>query len=248
MLKGVVFTVLAILTFLYGGLIRKVGSGTRFCRTWYYISAAFLLFGVLYIFGLDRYIPAFIFTVIRICLLVISVLVALLLAVILTGFGTRKAKDLDYIIVLGSQVKEDGPSRVLMYRLDAAADCLAEDPYVRCIVTGGQGYNEPFTEAEGMERYLIEKGIPAERIIKEDRATTTYENLLFSEAFLDKEKDAIGILTNNFHLRRSLCIARKLGYRNIRGIGAYSTPLFLPNNILREIMAFFLDILRGHII
>jgi Uncharacterized conserved protein len=38
-----------------------------------------------------------------------------------------------------------------------------------------------------MERYLVEKGIPIEKIIKEEKATSTYENLL---TMIMKEGDA----------------------------------------------------------
>ena len=50
---------------------------------------------------------------------------------------------LDYIIVLGAQVRKDGPSPVLKYRLDKAVEYLNENPDTVCIVSGGQGSNEP---------------------------------------------------------------------------------------------------------
>lgn len=68
--------------------------------------------------------------------------------------------NLDYVIVLGTQIHESGPSIVLKYRLDAAVLYLNENPGTICIVSGGQGKNEPYSEAEGMAKYLIEKGIP----------------------------------------------------------------------------------------
>ena len=72
----------------------------------------------------------------------------------------------DYLIVLGAQVRETGPSVVLQYRLDEAAAYLEENPDTCCIVSGGQGANEPFPEAEGMRRYLEEKGIAPEGVME----------------------------------------------------------------------------------
>ena len=74
-------------------------------------------------------------------------------------FSAKGNQNLDYIIVLGAQVREDGPSAVPKYRLDAAIDYLNENPNTVCIVSGGQGANEPFSEAKGMAEYLLDKGI-----------------------------------------------------------------------------------------
>ena len=64
-------------------------------------------------------------------------------------------KNLDYIIVLGAQVKESGPSVVLRYRLDRAVSYLKENDNTLVIVSGGQGANEKATEASVMKEYLV---------------------------------------------------------------------------------------------
>jgi len=53
---------------------------------------------------------------------------------------------------------------VLRYRLDEAYRYLKDDPETICIVSGGQGYNEPCQEAEVMKKYLEDKGIDSSRI------------------------------------------------------------------------------------
>ncbi len=242
MLKGTVLILLSLVSFMYGGLIKKAGSGTRFYRTWYYIFLCFLFFGIIFVTGIDRYIPGAVFKVLAVLMVAVIILIY-----ILSGIRGNERKALDVLVVLGSQIREDGPSKSLLFRLQEAERYLKENPQTLCIVTGGQGYNEPITEAEGMKKYLVENGIREDRIIMEDRATTTYENLLFSSAFLDRKNDHVGIVTNNFHIKRSICIARKLGYSHVCGIAGYSMPSFLPNNLLREVLAFGLDILRGHI-
>ena len=247
MLKGTVLILLSIVSYMYGGLIKKAGSGTRFYRTWYYISLCLLFFGIIFITGIDRYIPGAVFKVLTVLIVCGALVAVIILIYILSGIKGSERKGLDALVVLGSQIREDGPSKSLLFRLQEADRYLKENPQTLCIVTGGQGYNEPITEAEGMKSYLVENGIGEDRIIMEDRATTTYENLLFSSAFLDRKNDHVGIVTNNFHIKRSICIARKLGYSHVCGIAGYSMPSFLPNNLLREVLAFGLDILRGHI-
>ncbi len=118
---------------------------------------------------------------------------------------------LDYIIVLGAQVRKDGPSPVLKYRLDKAVEYLNENPDTVCIVSGGQGSNEPWSEAEGMARYLQEKGIDTARILPEDKSQTTEQNITNSKMLM-KEGASVGIVTNNFHVFRALQIAKSTDF------------------------------------
>lgn len=120
-------------------------------------------------------------------------------------------RGLDYIIVLGAQVRKDGPSPVLKYRLDKAVEYLNENPDTVCIVSGGQGSNEPWTEAEGMAQYLQEKGIDTARILTEDQSQTTEQNITNSKMLM-KEGASVGIVTNNFHVFRALQIAKSTDF------------------------------------
>lgn len=125
--------------------------------------------------------------------------------------------------------EKDGPSPVLKYRLDKAVEYLNENPDTVCIVSGGQGSNEPWSEAEGMARYLQEKGIDTARILTEDQSQTTGQNITNSKKLM-KEGASVGIVTNNFHVFRALQIAKKYGLSDVCGIAADSTP-----NICRTI-------------
>ena len=118
-----------------------------------------------------------------------------------------------YLIVLGAKVKPGGiPSLSLQYRLDAALDYLKENPYMKVIVSGGQGPDEEQTEASFMRDYLIANGIEKSRIMTEEQSTSTYENLYYSVALLPKTERAVTIVSNDFHLRRATYIANELGY------------------------------------
>jgi uncharacterized SAM-binding protein YcdF (DUF218 family) len=153
----------------------------------------------------------------------------------------RADPGMDYIIVLGAQVKEDGPSVVLKYRLDAAYDYMTENPDTMCIVSGGQGVNEPFSEAEGMKEYLLKNGIDRSRIILEDKSTSTAENFKYSKVLLKQPYDSVGIVTNNFHMFRAIHIAKAQGLKNVCGIAAPSNTIYLPNNVLRECLGILKD-------
>lgn len=163
------------------------------------------------------------------------------------GFGATPSPGADYCIILGAQWKESGPSYVLQKRLDAALDYLNRNEGTMVIVSGGQGGNEPISEAEGMKEYLMNAGIAEERIITEDTSTTTNENLINSSEFLDKENDRVVLVTNNFHVFRACSIARKQGYKHLEGLAAGSYPAMLPNNLLREFLGVIKDSFVGNL-
>ena len=153
----------------------------------------------------------------------------------------------DYCLILGAQIRQNGPSIVLKRRLDIAIDYLKKNPDTKVIVSGGQGANEPMTEAQGMAEYLVEHGIKESRILKEDKSRNTSENLSFSSAYLDKEQDEGVIVTNSFHVFRALHIAKKKGYQKVYGLAATSYLPTLPNNLLRECLGVWKDALVGNL-
>ncbi len=224
-----------------------VRSGTRFYMVWYFLSMLFVGLSACFFFRVWDTMPT---TFVKVISIVIGVLVAVLLGTVAVIFlnGRAEDTDCDTIIVLGAQVKQSGPSVVLQFRSDAATDYLKEHPNTRCIVSGGQGRTEPCTEAEAMKSYLVEEGIELGRITLEPRATSTKENIEFSKEFCDYENDRVGIVTNNFHMYRSVMIAKKSGYQNVVRVPAGSIPLYLPNNVLRECLAVWKDLVCGNLI
>lgn len=166
---------------------------------------------------------------------------------IIGQFWSKAPAELDYLIVLGAQMKDTGPSRVLQMRLDAAYEYLLENENTRAVLSGGQGPDESVSEAQGMYDYLISRGISSERLILEDRSTNTHQNLTFSGDHLDKAGDKVGIVTNNFHIFRAKGIARKAGYVSIYGIAARSEAALQVNNMTREFFGIVKDFLVGNL-
>ena len=166
---------------------------------------------------------------------------------ILSQYNAQARDGADYLIVLGAQWKSTGPSEVLRRRLDKAADYLSRNPGTKVIVSGGQGGNEAITEASGMRAYLMDAGIDESRILLEDKSENTYENLVFSGAFLDRGTDNVVVVTNNFHMFRALGIARKQGYTHVEGLAAKSVLGMGPNNLLREFFGVVKDFFVGHL-
>lgn len=161
---------------------------------------------------------------------------------ILTGFGKRPPEGLDWIIVLGAKLNDDGPCRTLRLRLDAAAACLKRNPACACVVSGGQGPDEPASEASAMRLYLMEQGIDRDRILVEDRSSNTRENLALSLALLPEDPGKTAIVTSDFHMSRSLFLARAAGLKEVYGLAAPSVRAYLPFYLLRETLSFVKDL------
>lgn len=244
----ILLALLGVAAIAYGVTVMMLNSGTPFFAVWYLLGALLLLSAIATHAGWWALFPVMVRRVAVVLLVVLLAVFAGTQVLILGQAGSQGEPDLDCIVVLGAQVRPDGsPSGVLRYRLEAACAYLQENPNTRCIVSGGQGPNEPCSEADGMADYLESQGIAPERITREDRSLNTQQNIQNSMAFLDPETDTVGIVTNDFHIFRATRIAQKAGIRHVCGISAYSVPWYQPNNMLREGMGIVKDFLAGNL-
>lgn len=168
-------------------------------------------------------------------------------AKIVFAMKRRCSRQADYVLILGAQVRGRRVTDSLRRRLDAALDYLIRFPDAAVIVSGGQGKGEEISEAAAMECYLVSRGVAEEKIIKEDRSTSTRENMRLSKKYLDAEKDCVAVVTNDFHIFRALLIAEREGYRNLCAIPASSNPVFQVNYLVREFFAVAAMYLPGRI-
>lgn len=115
------------------------------------------------------------------------------------------------MMILGAAVWQNGPSPTLLRRVEHAAEVFHKTPCDLVLPCGGLGRYPP-SEAEAMRELLIARGVPADRIVLEDRSTTTFENLAFAKALLDARGIAdVLIVSDAYHGPRALMVARALG-------------------------------------
>lgn len=142
----------------------------------------------------------------------------------------------DVVVVLGAGVRGKRVSLTLAMRLDTALAYARQSENTVILVTGGQGAGEDITEAQAMQGYLTARGFPQERILLEERASSTQENFRFAQEIIkERGPDAPRILfvTSDFHVFRARRVAQKEGV-DARGLAA-PTPWYMkPNNYLRE--------------
>lgn len=186
---------------------------------------------------LRRKVPLWVTTAVFLCIAAV-----LIFGVVIVSVGATDTVDReeDAIIVLGCGIRGERLSVGLKSRLDCALECYNENPDALIVVSGGQGPQEDITEALAMERYLLAKGVPGVNIIKEEKATSTYENFLFSKQLLDErlgEEYAIAYVTNEYHIYRAGYIAGQVGFTDVNH--AHSTTLWytLVSNTMREMLA-----------
>ena len=145
----------------------------------------------------------------------------------------------EVMVIFGCQVKPEGPSELLRDRLDTALAYLEDHPDMTVVVSGGQGPDEPMSEAQCMYDYLTAHGVDGGRIVLEDRSSSTWENIRYTlELFQNGTVEPTGkilAVSNGFHLSR----IRLLWSREWEGTYTLST-LAAPSSHLPSRLSMYL--------
>ena len=168
-------------------------------------------------------------------------------SLVISGMAAQAPPGLDYMIVLGASVYQDGPSPGLTRRINAVMAVLDQHPDAVIIASGGQGKSEPVSEAQCIRDELVKRGVDPARIVLEDRSTSTLENIAFSRAIIDDDDAKVGIVTNNYHVWRALRLARRAGFRNAYGIASEYTGPTLVHFMAREAVSITVAFLKGNL-
>lgn len=245
-----IFNFLAIICFVYFLIIALyTGLVSKFHLIWLFFSIIFAVLGKVCIWQQNGmiHIPKSILIIsYAVCIFMIVIFVSTEAVIIKHGSSTPKA-DADYMVVLGAQVKGKNPSLPLKYRLEAAQGYLSDNPDTVVVVSGGQGSGEDISEAEAMRRYLVKHDIDDSRIIKEEESENTDENIRYSREIIGDDNASVIIVTNAFHIYRSVGICKKQGMTDVEGLGAKSNLLAVPSFYLREAIAVLKYKLAGQI-
>lgn len=209
-------------------------------------NLAGMLFGIVYIvIGLlmnrtDSSNQKYIF-IIALCVLLLTILKMREIY----AAGKTKISAQKVIIVLGCRVRGDEPSLSLIKRVDAAYKFLLFNPESVAILSGGQGKDENISEAQCMQQLLYARGISKDRLILEDRSTSTDENIRFSLQIietLDLDRN-VAIATSEYHQKRAANICKKYGL-NSTPVSSKTKWTLLPTFLLRELFAEIKEKLR----
>lgn len=149
--------------------------------------------------------------------------------------------DCEYLMILGSVViDEDEPSRQLAERMERALTYLNLHKHAKAVCCGGCFRKEQkVSEAEIIKHFLVNNGIDENRILLEDKSTTTYENFNFALKIIENDSGKtvndtkIAFLTNDYHVFRSGVIAKQMGIKIVRKVSTASESEILKR-YLRE--------------
>ncbi|OBA05969.1 hypothetical protein A9P44_14270 [Paenibacillus polymyxa] len=157
-----------------------------------------------------------------------------------TAVSTTPLQRAQIGIVLGASMWGAEPSPALRERLEEALRLYRNGTVQRLIVSGGLDQPDfPYTEAEGMQRYLVDRGVPIQHILLENQATSTYENLLFSQRIMKEYGwTSIVIITHSYHGPRAMEIAQFLDYDHPQMALTESKVLNMPIHQSREVLAY----------
>ena len=206
------------------------------------IIAEILLGAVIFMYGillekLVPKIPKWLRAVFWCGVCTVTVFVSVLLGL---GINDTVTGSEDAVIVLGSGIRGELLTVGLKNRLDCAVEIYENNPDTVIVVSGGQGPQEDITEALAMERYLLSRNIPQESIIKEEQATSTYENFIYSKQILDKkfgENYSAAYVTNDYHIYRAGALAKIAGFGNLTHSHSPTVWYTVIPSCMRECMA-----------
>ena len=175
----------------------------------------------------------------------------------------------DYIIIHGAGLDGPRPTPLLAGRIDKALELWnKQHQHGKFVVSGGQGADEVVSEAQAMRDYLLEKDIPLDAILMEDKSTTTWENLKYSIGIINNDWTAAAgaisadasafsgssaasaistdfttaVVTSDFHVFRCAEYAHNLGLK-ADGIGSHTKGWYWPTAFIRE----FIAITKAHL-
>ncbi|MBZ9686227.1 YdcF family protein [Clostridium estertheticum] len=241
--KGNIYLALGLLCEIY--FIGTIIFGGRVTFAEFYLGLGVLLItiGLIKRKSKKEYIlirPGKTRTAIKICFIIGLASFVVIEGCIIQSAISKHRDRSDYLVILGAGLRGEVPSTALYQRLYASLEYIEINPKVKIVVSGGKGSGESITEAEAMKRFLIKHGVAEEQIIKEEKSTSTLENMKFTAAVLsglDKSGNIeVTIVTNNFHMFRAKFLAQRQGLK-VYGYPAPLHPMLVPTCFVREYLA-----------
>lgn len=268
-LLSLIFFLCAGLCIVYFGMIVGYsGFGTSLSYIWPVFACIFAAMGVM-VRKLRRereempsFMPVFIFTSFGLMLAIFAVIMDL----VVVSSKSDKEQRVDYCIVMGARVYSDGISKTLKYRLDNAEHLYFRHPNMVLVLSGGQEPGDPIPEAFAMYNYLSLRGIPSDNMLIEamgDSTCSIIQNATRTIA-ADFEKrrlpkgpgdrtypsdyvPTVGIITSDYHMFRSVTLAKENGISNPVSISAKSDDVLFIHNCVRESVAILKDFFMGNV-
>ena len=126
--------------------------------------------------------------------------------------------DADYGLLLGCTLQDGKASNEMIRRCEQALEWMENHPDRYLVVSGGDPGGQGISEAAVMAAWLRNHGANPERLLLEDQAADTRENLLRSKELMEelgRETETVAVITSEYHQGRAAFLAGKLGQRTV---------------------------------
>jgi len=131
-------------------------------------------------------------------------------------YSEADVPDAPVALVLGTRVDVDGtPSPFLAARLEIARRLFVGGK-VRAILVSGDNMNADYNEPAAMLRWLVDRGVPARKVVLDHAGFDTYDSCARAEQIFGVTRATV--VTQSFHLPRAVALCRRLGI-DANGVG-----------------------------
>lgn len=171
----------------------------------------------------------------RIGVILLSTVILFFCGRVVIGGLIDTAEPVGHAIVLGMALQDGQPTRDLISRLDTARQYLEAAPDAVLILTGGNPDASGRTEAEVMRQLLAERGVAADRMLLEDQAETTKENISNTAQMLPPT-DPVVLISSDYHMDRAVVTAKSAGFTRVLRLPAPSDFFTYGANMMWEVI------------
>ena len=148
---------------------------------------------------------------------------------IITEQTAAEILDVDCILVLGAGVRNGAPSAMLRDRIDGGVELYLAGASPKIIMSGDHGRKD-YDEVNVMKDEAIAAGVPSADVFMDHAGFSTYESMYRAKEIFGADK--IIIVTQQYHLYRSIYIAEQLG---IEAYGVSADPRRYRGAVYREL-------------
>ena len=132
-------------------------------------------------------------------------------------------KKYDYGILMGGMISLNSTTENIIFlknndRLLNTIELYKKGIIEKILISGASGsMSSEMKEASLLKHFMVEIGIPNEKIIIEEKSKNTYENALFCSKILNEmhpdKNSKILIITSDYHMRRSVACFKKMNFK-----------------------------------
>ena len=242
----IILIVVGMLIFVYAGVVLVMTRSTDLFNYAGFVAGAVFIAAGVWVYKLKELlhmIPNPVIAIVIVLFLAVLVHFTMFEVKVINFAESTPRDDAEYIVVLGAKVTDGRPSLEFQKRIDAALDYALNHENVIIVCTGGQGSDEDLPESVVAYNYFLSNGIDESRLLREERSTSTHENLEFAAELIGENPSNVIIVSSAFHLYRANIIASKLGYTDVSFIGITGSGILMPHYYVREYVAYINELL-----